>query len=568
MANAHIAAGLKRWSRGLGPVLVSVLLAWSWYVHFWPQVRTANESIRLYFAQAVVETGRPELDAVCAHHDHVPVDRSVYGGHLYMDKAPGLSLLALPLYPVVQALHPAIADDDLWLFGIIACLLTVTLPTWLMLWVLARYLATLGLTPRVTGIAVLALALGSPIFAYATLYFGHALAAACVGSAAFLLASSESAEYTVRRRLGIGALLGFAGLVDTPVFVLGGLTVLWAGARAVPHAEGWALARRIRAVLPIALALLAGVVLQLAYNAWMLGDPLRFAYQWKGEKAFAVLHGSGLFGFHLPQLDVLALLLVGPSRGLFYHAPWLVAALAGLLVAARDVTLSERRRLDAVALACMAMLYAIVVSGFADWKAGDAAYARHLIPILPLLVPGLGYALRPPRLARPVRALILSSIAVGVVLTIPTVATFPYHFAKLERPVLELGWPLWLLGNFSPSVGRWLGWSDWTSSGAFLVLCVMPWLLTLRLPHAIGDQAEPLPQRLAVWTVGLGTTALWLLSLVAAVPHPGRIVQIARAQSAAMLGPDADERDGNKGWQRIMQRAKERKLKAEGAPPK
>lgn len=558
---------LQKWTRGFGPMLCAVLLAWSWYVHFWPQFKTTNESIRLYFVQAVIESGRPELDAVCARHAHVPVDRSEYGGHIYMDKAPGLSVLALPIYPVVRALHPDVATGDLWRFGVIACFLTITLPAWLMLWLLARYLSTLGVSPRVVAITVLALALASPLFAYVTLYFGHALAAACVGMAAYLLAEVDAGAGTVRRRLTIGALLGFAGLVDTPVFVIGGLIALWTGARARPHAEGLALPARIRAMLPVVALLAFFVGAQLAYNAWMLGDPLRFAYQWKGEKAFAAMHGSGFFGFHVPQLDVLALLLVGPSRGLFYHAPWLVPALAGLLVAARDKTLAESRRLDAIALACVALTYAIVVSGFADWRAGDAAYARHLVPILPLLAPGLAYALRPPHLARPARALILTSIAVGLVLTMPTVATFPYHFAKLERPVLELGWPLWLLGNFSPSIGRALGWSDWTSAAAFFAICLTPWLLTLRLPNPIEARPEPLQQRLAVWIVALGTTALWLLSLVATVPHPGRVVQVARAQSAAMLGPDADERDGNKAWQKVFEHVRERNRARNAKPP-
>ena len=554
--------------RRLAGILATVLIAWTWYVHFWPYLQTANESIRLFFVQAVAETGRPELDAVCKRHQHVPVDRTEYAGHIYMDKAPGLSMLALPLYPLVRAIHPAVVCDDLWIFGILVCLLTVTLPCWLLLWLLARYLSALGVTPRVAAIATLALALASPLFAYATLYFGHGLAAACVGGGVYLLALPDSGAGSLRRRFAVGALLGLAGLVDTPVFVIGGMVVLWAAARAVPEPRGAAVARRIRAVLPIVALLALAVALQLAYNNWMLGHPLRFAYQFKGDKAFAAMHGSGLFGFHLPQLDVLALLLIGPSRGLFYHSPWLVPSLVGLIATARDPAVPEVRRLDAIALTWIALGYAIVVSGFADWKAGDAAYARHLVPILPLLAPGLAYALAWPRLARPGRALVLTTIAVGLILTIPTIATFPYHFTRLERPVLELGWPLWMLGNFSPSVGRALGWSDWTSASVFLALCVVPWLLTLRLPHPIGIGPEPVRQRLAVWSVALGTTVLWLVSLVASVPHPGRIVQVARAQASSMLGQDADERDGNKPWQKILQRAKERNARArhENAP--
>ena len=68
------------------------------------------------------------------------------------------------------------------------------------------------------------------------------------------------------------------------------------------------------------------------------------------------------------------------------------------------------------------------------------------------------------------------------------------------------------------------------------------------------------------WIVALGTTALWLVALVATVPHPGRVVQVARAQSASMLGPDADERDGNKPWQKLLQQVKDRNARARGRP--
>lgn len=552
------------------PALLALLLAWSWYVHFWPDLQTANESIRLYFVQAVVETGRPELDAVSTRHGHVPVDRSEFGGHIYMDKAPGLSLLALPIYPLLRAIDPAVETEDIWIFGIVACFLTVTLTSWLLLWVLIRYLQTLEIEPRTILLSVLALGLASPLFAYATLYFGHALAAACVGSAAYLLAMEPEGAGSLKRQLLIGLLLAEAGLTDSPVFALSALIVLWAMARALPHAHGFAPLRRLRAVLPMLLVLTAGVLVQLAYNHWALGNPLRFAYQFKGDQGFAALHHGGFFGFHLPQPDVLLLLLLGPSRGLLYHSPWLVPAVIGLLATAQRRDLPETQRLDAIALVCLALVYAILISGFADWKAGDAAYARHLIPVLPLLVPGLARALDWQPLPRPGRALILASMAMGLLLVVPTVATFPYHFARLERPVLELGWPLWLLGNFSPSMGRAAGWSDWTSATVFLVLVLIPWLLVLKLPRLRAHLIVPLREQMAVAVVAVGICVMWTLALLATVPKPGRVVQVARAQAAAMLGSDADTRDGNKPWQKILQHVRERNQERirQQTPPK
>ena len=556
--------------RAFLPAMIAVLLAWTWYVHFWPQFRAANETIRLYFVEAVIETGRPELDPVTTRRGEVPVDRSEYGGHIYMDKAPGLSFLALPLYPLLRDVVPDMATEGIWLFGVIACLLTVTLPAWLMLWLLVLYALSLGVSPRTAMLSVVALALASPMFPYATLYFGHGLAATCAGAAAYLIATPAVGLGSLRRRVAAGALLGYAGLTDTPVFVLSGLIALWAFLRAVPLAEGLALSARLRVTWPLFALLGAGVLAQLVFNAWMLGDPLRFAYHHKGDRALAHIHTNGFFGFHPPDPEIVWNLTFGPTRGLFYHAPWIAVAWVGYAMTARRTDVSAARRLDAAALLAISIAYVLVISGFSDWQAGDSAYARHLVPVLPLAAPGIALALDPDHLPRPVRAIILTTLAIGLLLTIPTVATLPYHFTRLSRPVLELGWPLWLLGNFSPSVGRLLGWSDWWSSAWFAVLCVLPWLLTLRLAPTLGDRVpEPTRARVAVWTVSLLSTLLWGIVLVAAVPPPGRAVQVSRMQASMLLGPDADERDGNKEWQKIFRRAQERnRARAAGEVPK
>lgn len=549
----------RAWLQPYLPAMVVLLLAWSWYVHFWPNFQTANESIRLYFVEAVVETGRPELDSVTQRRHDIPFDRSEFGGHIYMDKAPGLSVLALPLYPIVRAVVPEVAGKDLWIFGVVVNFLTVTVPAWLLLWLLLRYLQATGGTPRTAMITALALGLASPFFSYATLYFGHALAAACVGAAFYLLASSDAGLGTLRTRLWAGALLGYAGLVDTPVFVLSAAVVTWAFVRAEPLSAGLALPRRLRACVPLLAMVAAGVAAQLLYNAWMLGHPLRFAYHYKGDLGLAKIHNGGFFGFNPPDLNALVQLTVGPARGLLYHSPWLLAAWLGLAGTALAPHLPVTRRLDAAALLSITGLYILVIAGFSDWKAGDSAYARHLVPILPLSAPGLAHVLGAPRMPRFLRAIVLASLGVGLLLTLPTVATFPYYFDKLDRPVLELGWPLWLTGHYSPSVGRWLGWSDWTSAFWFLVLCLAPWLLALRL-HATQPegQAESGRDRATVWIMAVLGLLLWVGVLVAAVPEPGRRVQHARFQASTLLGPDADERDGNKYWQLLLKRANDR----------
>lgn len=527
------------------PLLAALALAWGWYMHHWPGLLTANEVMRLHFIQAVVDEGRPELDGVIARYGSKPVDRSEYGGHIYMDKAPGASLVALPAYPILKQIWPDVAKLGIWRLGWAATWLACVLPLLAMLWLLARWLSSWGVSRRSVALTVAALGLGSPLFVYATLYFGHALAAACVGAGVFVLARCAPMQPLPRgQALLAGLALGMGGLTDTPVFVLGGLVVVWAvvrQARARQVTDGLSASEAVLAALretaPVAVGFGAFVLLQLGYNAWVLGHPLRFTYQFKADKQLAAIMDTGFLGFRLPQADALVGLWLGPKRGLLYHAPWLAAAAVGLGVTASDPFVARWRRLDAAALGALVVVYALFVSGFADWPAGDSACARHLLPIVPLLGAGLGFAQERP-MPRLLRAALAAALAASVILHAPIVATFPYHFAQLHSPVLELSIPLAVQGFFSPSIGRFLGWDEWHSAAMFALLVILPWTLAVRLPsHAPAERRPWL--RLGLVLLLLVT---WATGVTAAIPPHGRIPEVTRFYAQQMLGPSVWQR--------------------------
>ncbi|MBI5609130.1 MAG: hypothetical protein HY902_09630 [Deltaproteobacteria bacterium] len=518
-------------------LLWAVGLLWAWYCHHWPYLQTANEAMRLYFVQAVVETGRPELDGVVARHRATPVDRSEYAGHVYMDKAPGASLLALPLYPPLRAVLPDVHDEGLWKFGYLATLATMVAPLLLALYALARYLATLGLAPRSVALTVVALATASPLLVYASLFFGHALAAAAVAFGFFVVAASDGRP---SRRAGLwaGAALAVAGLTDTPVFVLAAGVALYAGLRSEPlpgAGQGWRawnVAGRLRATWPIWGGLAAGVALQLVYNQWVLGHPLRFTYQFKGDQQLKAIMDTGFLGFRPPQADALVGLLLSARRGLFYHAPWLAAAAVALGWRAASPAVASGPRLDAVAALGLAGGYTLFVSGFADWPAGDCAGPRHLLPVVPLLGWGLAIALEAP-LKWWLRAGLWAALGLAVVLHVPTVATFPYHFAQLERPVLELGVPLLIQRAFSPSIGQWLGLPAVASFVVFLIAIVWLWIAVLRLPKL--DRSAGVP-RWRSWGATVAFLVVWTVGITSVVPErPGRAAEVGRYRASVML---------------------------------
>jgi len=352
-----------------------------------------------------------------------------------------------------------------------------------------------------------------------------------------------------------GLWLGLAGLADTPVFVLGAFVCIYSvlGRDLTLDKPGLHLLARMKRFVPISAGLAIFVGLQLAYNYVSLGHPLRFAYHYKVDPRFAAIMASGVFGFGVPTPAALFQLLLGASRGLFYAAPVLLAGFSGHVIALFINDLSPKRRHESRFCLAAIIGYTLFVAGFADWSAGDSPGARHLLPITPLLAAGLPTLLER-RLPQLLRALVAAAICVGVLMATATIATFPYHFAVLQRPVLEFSWPLALSGHFSPSLGRSLGLNDWVSFGVFcaLILCAFA---VLPAPAADApDAVARFKRRVSSLTATSLITTAWVIALMATVPHPGRVVEILRFQASTMLGPDADERAGDKPWQRREKR--------------
>ncbi len=525
--------------------LMAVCMAW--YVHFWPHMHTANESIRLYFAQAVAETGRPELDHITNLHGSVPVDRSEYGGHLYMDKAPGLSLMAIPIYMVLEALRPEVRHDELWLVGYICCLLLLVAPLLLGIVALGRWLRRGGASEREALLTMLAVGLGSPLLIYSTLLFGHGLAAALIMMATFWLRPAPPARAPSPAVLfGAGMAAGLAGFVDTPVFILAALLCLFVLARV--EAEG--VVARVRGALPYIAGVAIWSLAQLAYNHWTLGHPLRFTYQYKGSAELAAIIDSGFFGFRPPSLEALWGIWFGPARGLLYHAPWLAVGVLGLVMVGWRGPLRARK--DARWLLGVAMAYSLLVGGFVDWRAGDSAAPRHLMPIVGLLaagfVDGTRWGLERCRSAAQrdlLRGALAVALTISVVFAALPVMTFPYHFYQLDHPVLELNLPLlFFFGGHSHSLGNAMGWGHGASALFFTCLLTLPWWLVARWGGREGEPGDRKELRTGrALTAALLVAVVWSAVLVAPIQEPERTVQGARFKGVQLLLIPPDNRD-------------------------
>jgi len=150
------------------------------YAYFYPGGGW-NQNTRFDFVRAIVERGTHNIDA---YHENTG-DKVLKGGHWYSDKAPGQPLLALPAAVGVHTAIRATGADPLSPRCLVALayfctLFSVSLPTPLgsvcLFWIALR----MGWSAGAAAFGALAMGLGSPMWAYAILFWAHAPAGACL----------------------------------------------------------------------------------------------------------------------------------------------------------------------------------------------------------------------------------------------------------------------------------------------------------------------------------------------------------------------------------------------------
>jgi hypothetical protein len=388
-------------------------VAWVLVMHSMGWTQTSN-----YAQVRALAHGQAEID----RWQWQTGDKAWYHGHFYSVKAPGLAMTVLPVYLALDAVgakglsHDAAAnaarsDQPRWtpqptpgpaFYGgnpsrsirvktqvenqvpLIWALTLVgaVLPAILLL-LLVRCVAD-RIEPGYGTAAAITLGLGTIVLIFGAELFSH-VASATLGFAAFVLLFRE--RQGPERLLLVGAAGLVAGLAISFEYPLGIVAFVLLA---------YALARRrslSRAATYLAGAA-AGVIPALAFNAWALGSPLRFAYSYAvdvpGRTGHAVLglNSSGFFGIGVPRLDGALDLLVS-GRGLLTLTPVLVMAVVG-------VVLIKRRgwRAEANVVLAIAIAFFVYNSGYWLPLGGGSPGPRFLTPTLPFVALGLAPAYR------------------------------------------------------------------------------------------------------------------------------------------------------------------------------
>jgi hypothetical protein len=357
------------------------------------------------------------------------IDRSRYGGHLYSNKAPGMSALALPAAEAVR-LNPAAERERaypswrLWLVRVFAS----GLPFLAVAFLVGRVAESLE--PGTGGVALVTIALGTLATPFAASGFDH-LPAAAFGFAAFVLAWR-------RRPLAAGLAAGAMVLCEYE----SALVALVVGAYVVLQGR--------RALRDYLLGALPGAILLGAYDWAAFGAPWHNPLTYSDNQYRAVTH-KGVVGIELPSLHATHLVLWGRG-GLVVLSPVLVACVAGLVLLWR-----RGLRAEVAVCATVAAAYIGAACSYFDPYGGASPGSRFVIPALPFLFVGLGPALRRWRL--PTLVLAVASVAASMAVTL-TWSRYPVYvhgvWGAVVRAPIE-GGSSELASHLSHSALGWIG---------------------------------------------------------------------------------------------------------------
>jgi hypothetical protein len=287
----------------------------------------------------------------------------------------------------------------------------------------------------------LVMCLGTPLWAYASLFWAHALVGACLVfafAAALRVRDSQTASRDFLWALAVGLAAGWATVTEYPASPASAMLAFLA------LSQAWARGSAARWRVTAGVALGAGfcIVVLMSYLHAAFGA-FRTSYSYYDSNSFSFMQQQGYMGLTYPHPDRLMKILFGCSRGLFFASPVALAAPFGLWWLWKEKGHSAR----ALVAAAIVAYYFLFNASFYWWKAGLSFGPRYAGACIPLLCAGLAVVWQRAPLAWR-RVLIGLAVCSGLV-ALMAVATTSQLSMQDSCPIVHSVWPEFRSGQMA-----------------------------------------------------------------------------------------------------------------------
>jgi len=380
-----------------------------------------NAVIRAYLTMALVDNMTAQVDQQVAEYG-MPLDRAEKNGHVYSDKAPGLSFLAIPSYGVIRLVERLTTVRVP--FHIVVYLLRVstigvaTIAVLFFMLKLLRECVDTDIAYFCTAIYLL----GTITFPLSTDFLGHQAAAVFSFLAYYMLRRGMS-EFRSILIFASGLCAGMSIMTEYPTLLIAAALffLLLASRPALSLSMNFA----IGLAPPIAIVLL--------YHHLAFGCFLDFGYG-HTQHYFKILGldttGMGA-ALAVPSLHTLWQMAFSSYRGFFFFSPVMLFALYGLRLLS-----TNGRRAESLMLSALAGSYFMLNAFMRDWEGGWSPGLRHLTPVVPLLI--LPLALAAQEIARiPEKASLKKML--GMIFCAASIISIT-HYSLIEATYLYFPW--------------------------------------------------------------------------------------------------------------------------------
>ncbi|MGE5057147.1 MAG: hypothetical protein ACM3WP_23555 [Acidobacteriota bacterium] len=400
-----------------------------------------NQNSRFDLLRAIVERHTLQIDAYAENTQ----DKAHFRGHYYSDKAPGLVFLAVPFAVVARAsMNAAGVDPDSacaeFVLSYLVTAWAVALPTAVTVICLFFLAMRLGCSSTAAAFAGMAMSLGTPLWAYASLFWAHALVGACLlfaFAAGLKLKDSSSPRADFWWALALGLAAGWATVTEYPALPASALLALFAVSQVWTRGT----AARWRVVAGVGIGAAACAVVLFSYLHAAFGS-FRPSYSYYDPNSFSFMQQRGYMGLTYPHPDRLLKLLFGCARGLFFASPVMLAAPVGLWGSWK-----KQRSGAALLAASIALYYFLFHASFYWWKAGLTFGPRYAGAAIPILCLGVARAWQDATKAW--RGVLVALGIISLFVALMVVSTTSQLAMQNSCPIVHSSWPAFWSGQMA-----------------------------------------------------------------------------------------------------------------------